>query len=128
MLRGIERIIGALFPHLKIAAALVHSHACAERHVKRRTVRSGLRNVAEIRDQPRYELLNLAEKGSLSNPTVLTAQVNRMLEDRRSKAFVLLANIKHEGLLTEEELTQFSPEARNAIDDIESITTRIITR
>ncbi|HEX7722831.1 MAG TPA: hypothetical protein VF397_11780 [Pyrinomonadaceae bacterium] len=40
---------------------------------------------------------------------------------RRSKAFVLLANIKHEGLLTEEELMQFSPEARNAIDDIESI-------
>ena len=40
---------------------------------------------------------------------------------RRSKAFVLLANIKHEGLLTEEELMQFSPEARNAIEAIESI-------
>ena len=40
---------------------------------------------------------------------------------RRSKAFVLPANIKHEGLLTEEELMQFSPEARNAIEAIESI-------
>ncbi|HEY0348303.1 MAG TPA: hypothetical protein VGC60_09105 [Pyrinomonadaceae bacterium] len=40
---------------------------------------------------------------------------------RRSKALLLLANIKQQGLLTEEELMQFSPEARNAIDDIESI-------
>ena len=39
----------------------------------------------------------------------------------RSKAFVLLANIKQQGLLTEEELMQFSPEARNAIEAIESI-------
>ena len=40
---------------------------------------------------------------------------------RRSKAFLLLANIKEQGLLTEEELMQFSPEARNAIEAIESI-------
>ncbi|MDQ6662878.1 MAG: DUF1592 domain-containing protein, partial [Acidobacteriota bacterium] len=37
---------------------------------------------------PDDELLNLAEKGKLSNPSVLDAQVDRMLEDRRSKAFV----------------------------------------
>jgi hypothetical protein len=42
-------------------------------------------------------------------------------DPRRSKAFILLANIKEEGLLTEEELMQFSPEARNAIEAIESI-------
>ena len=40
---------------------------------------------------------------------------------RRSKAFLLLANIKQQDLLTEEELMQFSPEARNAIEAIESI-------
>jgi glutaredoxin 2 len=40
---------------------------------------------------------------------------------RRSNAFVLLANIKQQGLLTEEELMQFSPEARDAIEAIESI-------
>jgi len=40
---------------------------------------------------------------------------------RRSKAFVLLANIKQQGLLAEEELMQFSPEARDAIEAIEYI-------
>lgn len=40
---------------------------------------------------------------------------------RRSKAFVLLANIKQEGLLTEEELMEFSQESRDAIEAIESI-------
>lgn len=40
---------------------------------------------------------------------------------RRSNAFILLANIRHEGLLTPEELDQFSPEARQAIDVIEEI-------
>jgi hypothetical protein len=42
-------------------------------------------------------------------------------DPRRSNAFILLANIKQEGLLTEEELMQFSPEARNAIEIIESV-------
>ncbi|MDQ2900270.1 MAG: DUF1592 domain-containing protein, partial [Acidobacteriota bacterium] len=37
---------------------------------------------------PDDELLNLAEKGKLSNPAVLDAQVDRMIEDRRSKAFI----------------------------------------
>ncbi|MGI8991994.1 MAG: DUF1592 domain-containing protein [Bryobacteraceae bacterium] len=37
---------------------------------------------------PDDEMLNLAEKGKLSNPAILDAQVDRMLEDRRSKAFV----------------------------------------
>jgi hypothetical protein len=36
-------------------------------------------------------------------------------DPRRSSAFILLANIKAQGLLTEEELMQFSPEAREAI-------------
>lgn len=40
---------------------------------------------------------------------------------RRSKALILLANIKHEGLLTAAELAQFSPETRQAIEDIEYI-------
>ncbi len=42
-------------------------------------------------------------------------------DPRRSNAFILLANIKHEGLLTAAELDQFSPEARQAIDVIESV-------
>jgi hypothetical protein len=42
-------------------------------------------------------------------------------DPRRSNAFILLANIRHEGLLTAEELDQFSPEARQAIDVIENI-------
>ena len=37
---------------------------------------------------PDDELLNLAEHGKLQDPTVVAAQVDRMLEDRRSKAFV----------------------------------------
>jgi len=37
---------------------------------------------------PDDELLNLAEQGKLKDPAVLSAQVNRMLDDRRSKAFV----------------------------------------
>jgi hypothetical protein len=40
---------------------------------------------------------------------------------RRSKAMILLVNIKHEGLLTADELTQFSPETLQAIEDIEYI-------
>jgi cytochrome c551/c552 len=37
---------------------------------------------------PDDELLNLAEKGQLKDPAVLSAQVTRMLDDRRSSAFV----------------------------------------
>lgn len=37
---------------------------------------------------PDDELLNLAKAGKLKDATVLNAQVSRMLEDRRSKAFV----------------------------------------
>ncbi len=37
---------------------------------------------------PDDELLGLAEQGKLKDPAVLAAQVNRMLDDRRSKAFV----------------------------------------
>jgi cytochrome c551/c552 len=37
---------------------------------------------------PDDELLNLAEQGKLKEPAVLSAQVSRMLDDRRSKAFV----------------------------------------
>ncbi len=37
---------------------------------------------------PDEQLLDLAEKGKLSDPAVLTSQVTRMLEDRKSKAFV----------------------------------------
>jgi hypothetical protein len=37
---------------------------------------------------PDDELLNLAEKGKLKDPSILAAQVNRMLEDRKSTAFV----------------------------------------
>ncbi len=40
---------------------------------------------------------------------------------KRSNAFILLANIKAEGLLTEDELNQFSPEARDAIEAIEYV-------
>src|SRR5687767_6395100 len=44
--------------------------------------------------------------------------MGRTFDDlRRSKALVLLANIKHEGLLTAAELAQFSPEMRQAIED-----------
>jgi hypothetical protein len=42
-------------------------------------------------------------------------------DPRRSNAFILLANIKEQGLLTEEELMQFSPEAHEAIEVIVSI-------
>ena len=42
-------------------------------------------------------------------------------DPRRSTALILLANIKGQGLLTEEELMQFSPEAREAIEVIDSI-------
>jgi hypothetical protein len=48
--------------------------------------------------------------------------IGRLFNDlRRSNALILLANIKHEGLLTAAELAQFSPEARQAIEDIEYI-------
>ena len=42
-------------------------------------------------------------------------------DPRRSNAFILRANIRHEGLLTAAEVNQFSPEARRAIDVIESV-------
>lgn len=37
---------------------------------------------------PDDQLLNLAEQGKLKEPAVLSKQVNRMLEDRKSKSFV----------------------------------------
>jgi len=37
---------------------------------------------------PDDELLNLAEQGKLNRPAILAAQVDRMLEDRKSRAFV----------------------------------------
>ena len=42
-------------------------------------------------------------------------------DPRRSNAFILLANIKELGLLTEDELMQFSPETRDAIEAIVSM-------
>ncbi len=42
-------------------------------------------------------------------------------DPRRSQAFVLLANIIEEGLLTDAELNQFSPEARERIEMIETM-------
>ena len=42
-------------------------------------------------------------------------------DPRRSNALILLANVKHEGLLTAAELAQFSPETRQAIEDIEHV-------
>jgi hypothetical protein len=39
-------------------------------------------------------------------------------DPRRSTAFALLANIIHEGLLTDEELKQFSSEAQEHIEGI----------
>ena len=41
-------------------------------------------------------------------------------DPRRSNALILLANIKHEGLLTAAEFAQFSPEARQAVEVIEN--------
>jgi hypothetical protein len=49
-------------------------------------------------------------------------------DPRRSNAFILLANIKHEGLLTAAELDQFSPEARQAIDSHRKRLARITNR
>ena len=46
---------------------------------------------------------------------------NTFNDPRRSNALMLLANIKHEGLLTAAELDQFSPEARRAIEAIENV-------
>ena len=46
---------------------------------------------------------------------------NAFNNPRRSNAFILLANIEYEGLLTAAELNQFSPEARQAIEAIESV-------
>lgn len=37
---------------------------------------------------------------------------------RRSKAIILLANIKESGLLTDEEFSQFSPETRENVEVI----------
>ncbi len=70
--------------------------------VERDRTDSGMANVERISDLelasrlsfflwssiPDEELLGLAEKGKLKEPAVLTTQVDRMLEDRRSKAFV----------------------------------------
>ncbi len=42
-------------------------------------------------------------------------------DPRRSTAFILLANIIREQLLTDDELKQFSPEVREAIKVIERI-------
>lgn len=42
-------------------------------------------------------------------------------DPRRSTAFALLANIIHEGLLTDEELKQFSYEAQEHIEEIKRI-------
>jgi hypothetical protein len=39
-------------------------------------------------------------------------------DPRRSKAFILLANIKGSDLLTEEEFSQFSPETGEAVEAI----------
>ena len=48
--------------------------------------------------------------------------IGRTFDDlRRSKALILLANIKHEGLLTAAEWAEFSPETRQAIEDIERV-------
>jgi hypothetical protein len=48
--------------------------------------------------------------------------IGRAFNDpRRSNAFILLANIVHEDLLTAAELDQFSPEARQVIDVIEHV-------
>jgi hypothetical protein len=37
---------------------------------------------------------------------------------RRSNAFILLANMKEQGLLNDDEFTQFSSEARDAVEGI----------
>lgn len=42
-------------------------------------------------------------------------------DPRRSNAFILLTNINEEGLLTDEELMEFSPEERETIEVIDSI-------
>lgn len=49
------------------------------------------------------------------------AMASAFNDPRRSSAFILLANIKDEGLLTEEELIQFSPEIREALEVIDRI-------
>jgi hypothetical protein len=48
--------------------------------------------------------------------------ISRIFDDpRRSTALISLADMKHEGLLSADELAQFSPEARQAIEDIEHV-------
>jgi hypothetical protein len=42
-------------------------------------------------------------------------------DPRRSNALILLANIKHEGLLTASEWARFSPETHEAIKNIEHV-------
>lgn len=42
-------------------------------------------------------------------------------DPRRSNALILLANIKHEGLLTPDEFARFSEQTREAIESIEHI-------
>jgi hypothetical protein len=49
------------------------------------------------------------------------AMASAFNDARRSNAFILLANIKEEGLLTDQELSEFSPETREAIEAIDHI-------
>jgi hypothetical protein len=42
-------------------------------------------------------------------------------DPRRSNALILLANMKHEGLLTPDEFARFSEQTREAIENIEYI-------
>ena len=42
-------------------------------------------------------------------------------DPKRSMAFIQLANIVEEGLLTDDELKQFSEETREAVEVIESL-------
>jgi hypothetical protein len=49
-------------------------------------------------------------------------EMTRAFDDlRRSNAFFLLVNIKRQGLLTDEELMEFSPEAVEVVDRITRI-------
>jgi hypothetical protein len=43
---------------------------------------------------------------------------------RRSRALVLLTNIRRSGLLTDEEFSQFSPEARARVESILEVSRR----
>jgi hypothetical protein len=58
-----------------------------------------------------YELIRKRDK----------AMARAFNDPKRSTAFILLVNIIEEGLLTDDELSQFSPEAREAIEVIERL-------